>query len=249
MSQYVVSTFYKFVSLPDYAGLRVSLLDICEQQEAIGSILLAPEGINATIAGSHEGVAAVLAFLRADPRLADLECKLSTARRQPFGRMKVRLKKEIVTFGVNGIDPARTAGEYVPAQQWNSLLRDNDVLVLDTRNIYETALGGFDRAVDPGITAFRQFPDYVRRMLDPGTHRRIAMYCTGGIRCEKASAYLLGQGFENVYHLQGGILKYLEQIPAQESLWRGGCFVFDERVALGQGLAETPVSCVGGPDQ
>jgi len=249
MSQYVVLTFYKFVTLPDYAALRVPLLEACEAQGVIGSILLAQEGINATIAGSRAGVDAVLAFLRADSRLADLQCKESAARARPFGRMKVRLKKEIVTLGVEGVDPVRGVGEYVPARQWNSLLADNDVLVLDTRNVYETALGVFERAVDPGIATFRQFPDYVRRTLDPATHSKVAMYCTGGIRCEKASAFMLDLGFKDVYHLQGGILKYLEQIPAADSLWRGSCFVFDERVALAQGLAEAPVSCAGLPVQ
>ena len=240
MSQFVVAAFYKFVRLTDYAALRAPLLEACQQQAVIGSILLAPEGINATIAGERANVDAVLSFLRADPRLADLHCKESAARKRPFGRMKVRLKKEIVTLGVDSVDPLRAVGEYVPASQWNSLISSDDVLVLDTRNTYETELGGFERAVDPRIATFRQFPDYVRRTLDPATHKNIAMYCTGGIRCEKASAYLLDVGFKNVYHLQGGILKYLEQIPAQESLWRGRCFVFDERVALGQGLKEGP---------
>ena len=241
MSQYVVSAFYKFVSLPDYATLRAPLLDVCQAQGVIGSILLAQECINATIAGSRAGIDAVLAFLRADARLADLPCKESAAREQPFGRMKVRLKKEIVTLGVAGIDPTRIVGEYVPASQWNSLLAEEDMLVLDTRNIYETTLGVFERAVDPRIATFRQFPDYVRRTLDPATHGKVAMYCTGGIRCEKASAFMLDLGFKDVYHLQGGILKYLEEIPAPDSLWHGSCFVFDERVALAQGLAEAPV--------
>ena len=238
MPQYVVAAFYKFVRLADYTALRAPLLNVCVAQGVIGSILLAQEGINATIAGSRAGVAAVLEFLRADLRLADLQCKESSAREPPFGRMKVRLKTEIVTLGVQGVDPTRAVGEYIPASQWNSLLRDDDVLVLDARNVYETALGTFDRAVDPRIATFRQFPDYVHRMLDPSAHKKVAMYCTGGIRCEKASAYLLDVGFKDVYHLQGGILKYLEQIPAQESLWRGSCFVFDERVALAQGLTE-----------
>jgi len=241
MSQYVVAAFYKFARLTDYAALRAPLLDACVAHGVIGSILLAHEGINATIAGSRAGIDAVLAFLRADPRLADLQYKESAARAQPFGRMKVRLKKEIVTLGVDGIDPTCVVGEYVPVSQWNSLLVEEDVLVLDTRNIYETALGVFERAIDPRIATFRQFPDYVRRTLDPATHRKVAMYCTGGIRCEKASAFMLDLGFRDVYHLQGGILKYLEDIPAVDSLWRGSCFVFDERVALAQGLAEAPV--------
>lgn len=242
MSQYVVLTFYKFVTLADHATLRAPLLEVCEAYGVIGTILLAQEGINATIAGSWPGLDAVLALLRADPRLADLQYKESAARERPFGRIKVRLKKEIVTLGVAGIDPTRVVGEYVPATQWNSLLTDDDVLVLDTRNVYETALGVFERAVDPRIATFRQLPEYARRMLDPAVHKKIAMYCTGGIRCEKASAFMLDLGFKDVYHLQGGILKYLEDIPVQESLWRGSCFVFDERVALAQGLEELPVA-------
>ncbi len=241
MSQHMVLTFYKFVRLTDCAALRAPLLEVCLAHGVIGSILLAQEGINATIAGSHAGVAAVLSFLRADPRLADVHCKQSAARARPFGRMKIRLKKEIVTLGVDGVDPTRAVGEYVPAAQWNSLLAEEGVLLLDTRNVYETALGGFERAVDPGIATFRQFPDYVRRSLAPTTHSKVAMYCTGGIRCEKASAFMLDQGFKDVYHLHGGILNYLEHIPAADSRWRGRCFVFDERVALGQGLVETPV--------
>ncbi|MBI3775318.1 MAG: rhodanese-related sulfurtransferase [Gammaproteobacteria bacterium] len=241
MSQYTVLTFYKFIRLEDCAQLRAPLLEVCQVHGVIGTILLAPEGINATIAGTRGGVDAVLAFLRADPRLADVHYKASAAREPPFGRMKVRLKKEIVTLGVDGVDPARAVGEYVPASQWNSLLAEEDMLVLDTRNVYETALGVFEHAVDPRIATFRQFPDYVRRTLDPATQRNVAMYCTGGIRCEKASALLLDLGFKNVYHLQGGILKYLEHIPAADSVWRGSCFVFDERVALGQGLVEAPI--------
>ena len=241
MTQFVVVTFYKFVRLTDYAALRAPLLEACQERGVIGSILLAPEGINATIAGARANVDAVLSFLSADPRLTDLQWKESAARERPFGRMKVRLKKEIVTLGFESVDPLRAVGEYVPASQWNGLISDHNVLVLDTRNIYETKLGKFERAVDPYISTFRQFPDYVRRTLHPTTHKTVAMYCTGGIRCEKASAYLLDIGFKNVYHLQGGILKYLEQIPAQESLWRGSCFVFDERVALGLGLEEAPV--------
>ena len=249
MPPYTVLTFYKFVYLSDYAELRMPLLTRCEQHQVIGSILLAPEGINATIAGSRAGVDAVVEWLRADPRLFDLQCKESASHEPPFGRMKVRLKKEIVTLGVDGVDPARRVGEYVPAQQWNSVLGDSEVLVLDTRNIYETALGAFDRGIDPQISTFRQFPDYVRRMLNPAIHTKVAMYCTGGIRCEKASAYMLDLGFKNVYHLQGGILKYLEQVPQQDTLWRGSCFVFDERVALEQGLIQSTVNCADEPVQ
>ena len=236
MSQYVVAAFYKFVALPDYTMLRAPLLDVCMHHDVIGSILLAREGINATIAGSRNGIDAVLAFLRADARLAELEHKESEAHARPFGRMKVRLKQEIVTLGVPGIDPNQRVGEYVPAQQWNELIADDSVLVLDTRNTYETDLGVFNRALDPRIATFRQFPEFVSRELDPARHSKIAMYCTGGIRCEKASALMLERGFKEVFHLQGGILKYLEQVPVEKSTWRGECFVFDERVALSHGL-------------
>jgi UPF0176 protein len=237
MNDFVVAAFYKFVRLADYAALRTPLLELCTAHSVIGTVLLAEEGINSTIAGSRAGIDAVLAWLRTDPRLTDLEHKESRASAPPFGRMKVRLKKEIVTMGVAGVDPTRVVGEYVAPEQWNELISDPDVLVLDTRNTYETAVGMFARAVDPRIATFRRFPDYVRRNLDPAQHKKIAMFCTGGIRCEKATSFMLQQGFAEVYHLQGGILKYLERIPPERSLWRGGCFVFDERVALGEGLA------------
>jgi UPF0176 protein len=209
----------------------------CDALGISGTLLLAEEGINGTIAGTRSAIEKILAYLRRDPRLADLEHKESSADHPPFYRMKVKLKKEIVTMGVPGIDPTERVGQYVKPEDWNALISDPDVLLIDTRNDYEVDVGTFKGAVDPRITTFREFPDYVKNNLNPNKKPRIAMFCTGGIRCEKASAYMLQQGFPEVYHLQGGILKYLENVPAEESLWQGECFVFDQRVAVGQGLA------------
>lgn len=241
---YVVATFYKFVKLPDFTHKQASLLAKCQEQSVWGTILLAAEGINGTIAGSSSAIDAVLAFLRSDPRLADLDSKFSSTDFPPFKRLKVRLKKEIVTLGVPEIDPNHQVGTYVSPQDWNNILNNPDVVVIDTRNIYEVDIGTFKGAKNPQITSFRQFPDYVRRHLNPAAHKKIAMFCTGGIRCEKASSFLLNQGFQEVYQLQGGILKYLEEVSDQESLWQGECFVFDERIAVRQGLeAGTYDSC------
>ncbi len=231
-----VVAFYKFVSLPDFAQIQDSLLAYCQAQGVKGTILLAKEGINGAIAGSHQAVESVLNFLRADPRLTDLEHKESAAETPPFERMKVRLKSEIVTLGLPEIDPAQQVGTYVNPQEWNNLISDPDVTVIDTRNDYEVNIGSFPGAQNPQTSSFREFPDYVRRNLDPTKHKKVAMFCTGGIRCEKASAFMLAQGFAEVYHLKGGILKYLEEVPSAESLWEGECFVFDERVAVRQGL-------------
>ena len=243
---YVVAAFYQFMRLPDFAEKQAALLAQCQAQGVLGTILLAAEGINGTIAGSAEGIDSVLAFIRSDPRLADLESKQSYTDSAPFERLKVRLKEEIVTLGVNGVDPIHQVGIYVNPQEWNDLLSDPDILVIDTRNEFEVHIGTFPGAENPQIASFRQFPDYVRCHLDPASHKKIAMFCTGGIRCEKASSFLLSQGFQEVYHLKGGILKYLEEVPAQESLWQGECFVFDERIAVTQGLAEgTYDSCKG----
>lgn len=233
----VVAALYKFVRLDDCAALRLPLLAQCNAADVMGTLLLASEGINGTIAGTRSGIDQVLAYLRSDMRLADLEHKESYADHPPFYRMKVKLKKEIVTMGVAGINPTELAGQYVKPQDWNALIRDSDVLLIDTRNDYEVGVGTFKGAVDPHITTFRDFPEYVKNNLDAKKQPRVAMFCTGGIRCEKASAYMLQQGFAEVYHLQGGILKYLENVPAQESLWQGECFVFDQRVAVGQGLS------------
>lgn len=232
----VVATFYKFVKLPDFVEKQNPLLAYCQAQEIRGTILLAAEGINGTIAGSRQGVDAVLAYLRSDQRLADLEHKESLADTPPFERMKVRLKQEIVTLGMPEVDPSEQVGTYVTPQEWNQLLSDPDVTVIDTRNDYEVAIGTFHRAQNPETESFRQFPDYVRDNLNPNQHRKVALFCTGGIRCEKATSFMLSQGFSEVYHLKGGILKYLEEVPAEESLWQGECFVFDQRVAVQQGL-------------
>jgi UPF0176 protein len=232
---WVVTTFYKFVTLPDCAELRPVLLQYCQEQGLKGTILLAEEGINGTIAGSQAAIAAVLAWLKADPRLADLEHKESIAETVPFARMKVKLKREIVTLGQPEVNPAVQVGTYVTADKWNALITDPDVMVIDTRNQYEVSIGTFQGAIDPQTHSFREFPAYVKQ-IDPAKHPKVAMFCTGGIRCEKASAYLLNQGFQQVYHLKGGILKYLEEVPPDESLWQGECFVFDDRVAVQQSL-------------
>jgi len=199
-------------------------------------LLLAHEGINGTIAGKPEDIRAILAYLRQDPRLADLEHKESWADSHPFYRMKVKLKKEIVTMGVPEVDPNLVVGTYVKPEDWNAIISDPDVIVLDTRNDYEVHIGTFKGAVDPKTTTFREFPKYVAENLDKTKHKKVAMFCTGGIRCEKASSYMKQQGFEEVYHLQGGILKYLETVPKEQSLWEGDCFVFDQRVAVKHGL-------------
>jgi UPF0176 protein len=236
MSDVVVAALYKFVALEDFHELREPLLDACLAAGARGTLLLAHEGINGTIAASREGIDEVLAYLRSDPRLQDLEHKESLDDHMPFYRMKVKLKKEIVTMGIAGIDPNQRVGTYVRPTDWNELLSDPEVLLLDTRNDYEVGIGSFRGALDPETTTFREFPAYVRKHLDPGQHKKVAMFCTGGIRCEKASAFMLQEGFQEVYHLQGGILKYLEEVPQEESLWEGECFVFDNRVAVNHRL-------------
>jgi len=232
----IVATFYKFVQLPDCETLQGKILAYCQQQSIKGTILLATEGINGTIAGSRVAINAVLAFLKSDSRFADLQHKESIAANFPFERMKVKVKLEIVTLGKPEVNPAVTVGTYVTPAEWNNLIADPDVIVIDTRNEYEVAIGTFAGAVNPQTNSFREFPEYVQQNLDPQQHPKVAMFCTGGIRCEKASAYMLAQGFQAVYHLQGGILKYLEEVPAEASLWQGECFVFDERVAVKHGL-------------
>ncbi len=232
----VIAAFYKFVTLDDYRDRRQPLLNLCHYHHIKGTILLAAEGINGTISGSRSSIDTVLAYLKADPQFADLEHKESIATKSPFDRLKVRLKQEIVTFGIPTIDPTNLVGTYVKPQDWNALIANPDVLVIDTRNQYEVEIGTFAGAIDPQTDSFTEFPAYVAAHLDPQQHKQIAMFCTGGIRCEKATSYLLSQGFEQVYHLQGGILKYLEEIPAAESQWEGECFVFDDRVAVTHGL-------------
>ncbi len=232
----VVAALYQFAPLTDYKSLREPLTQVAEEQGIKGTLLLAAEGINGTIAGSRTGIDNVLAWLRSDPRLANLEHKESFYDAQPFYRLKVRLKKEIVTLGVPGIDPNEQVGTYVSPREWNELLADPDVIVVDTRNDYEVGVGTFTGALDPDTKTFREFPEFVRNEMDPAKQKKVAMFCTGGIRCEKASALMLAEGFEEVFHLKGGILKYLEEVPESESLWQGECFVFDERVAVGHGL-------------
>ena len=239
---YKVAAFYQFAALPDFRELREPLRAFCAGLALKGSVLLAREGINGTIAGPADAIDALAHELAHGDmfggRLDSLELKFSTAEAMPFGRLKVRLKKEIVTLGDEAADPTRQVGIYIDAADWNALIAAPDTLVLDTRNAFEVAMGTFEGAVDPGIRSFGQFKDFASQQLDPAKHRRIAMFCTGGIRCEKASAHLLARGFAEVYHLKGGILKYLEAVPEAQSRWRGECFVFDERVALGHGLRE-----------
>ena len=236
MSEVIVAALYKFVTLDDFHELREPLLDACREAGTCGTLLLAREGINGTIAGSRAGIDRVLSYLRSDPRLADLEHKESVDEDMPFYRMKVKLKKEIVTMGVPDIDPNEAVGTYVSPGDWNELLSDPEVLLIDTRNDYEYGIGSFRGAIDPRTTTFREFPEFVRTHLDPRKQKKVAMFCTGGIRCEKASAFMLKEGFEEVYHLQGGILKYLEEVPEQESIWEGECFVLDNRVAVNHRL-------------
>lgn len=243
---YKVAAFYQFTALPDFENLREPLRNMCVALDVKGIVLLAAEGINGTVAGRDGAIDALMNQLQNgalfDGRLDNLELKFSTAAEMPFNRMKVRLKKEIVRLGDPETDPNARVGVYVDAADWNALIGQDDVLLLDTRNAFEVEMGTFDGAVDPKITRFGEFPDYAARALDPARHRKIAMFCTGGIRCEKASSYLLSQGFEEVYHLKGGILKYLEDIPEAQSLWRGECFVFDQRIALGHGLSQRSVT-------
>ncbi len=231
-----VATFYKFVALPDYANLRQPLIDVCKAQNVKGTILLAKEGINGTVSGDRQNINSVLNFIQSDARLIDVDIKESFASKPPFERLKVRLKEEIVTIGLPEVNPTQTVGTYVSPKDWNQIISDPDVTVIDTRNNYEIGMGSFQRAKNPETESFREFPKYAQAHLDPAKQKKVAMFCTGGIRCEKASSYLLSQGFDQVYHLKGGILKYLEDVPEAESLWEGECFVFDERVAIKHGL-------------
>lgn len=227
-----IAAFYKFVPIDDTRTLRDCLRDAMKGRDMKGTILVAPEGVNGTISAAPDAMAAFLQWLRADPRFQDLVTKQASRAVHPFKRLKVKLKKEIITFPFAGADPQARVGTYVMPQDWNALITSPDVLVLDTRNAYEVQVGTFQGAVDPKMRTFTQFAEFVGSNLDPEKHRRVAMFCTGGIRCEKASAYLLSQGFPEVYHLQGGILNYLEKVPPEESLWQGACFVFDERGAV-----------------
>lgn len=235
-----VMALYKFADLPDAAAIRPELARFCCARAIRGTLILAPEGINGTVAGTHEAIGALKAFLIDGPlfagRLAGAEIKFSVAAAMPFRRMKVRLKDEIVTLRAPEANPALQVGTYVDPGDWNALIERNDVTLIDTRNDYEVGLGTFERALDPGTRTFTEFKAFVAHHLDPARDRKVAMFCTGGIRCEKASSYLLAQGFEEVFHLKGGILNYLETVPREESRWQGECFVFDERVSVGHGL-------------
>ena len=236
MSTIVVAALYRFVRLDNYWQLRQPLLNCLLKNQLRGTLLLATEGINGTVAGSQKAVDQLINWLGKDERLRNLDCKFSYTDEMPFYRSRVKLKKEIVTMGVEGIDPNHTAGSYVQAKDWNALISDPEVMLIDTRNAYESAIGSFKQAHQPGTRTFREFPAYVKQHLDPQKTPKVAMFCTGGIRCEKSTAYLKQLGFKQVYHLRGGILKYLEEVPKAESLWRGECFVFDNRVSVDHAL-------------
>ena len=237
-----IAALYHFTRFPDPAALKGPLVRLCQAEGVKGSLLLAGEGINGTIAGSRAGIDAVLAHIRALPGCADLAWKDAQASDMPFGRMKVRLKREIVTMGVPGTDPNSLVGTYIEPEDWNALISDPDTVLIDTRNDYEFAIGTFEGAIDPETKSFREFPDWFRdfraKLDAEGRKPKVAMFCTGGIRCEKATSFVKAEGIDDVFHLKGGILKYLEDVPAEESLWDGECFVFDERVSVGHGLEE-----------
>ncbi|MDG1708032.1 MAG: rhodanese-related sulfurtransferase [Emcibacteraceae bacterium] len=246
MSNFLVAALYKFVNLPDFEKLQKPILEVCEKNGVMGTLLLASEGINGTIAGTETAIRTLLEYLHSMPEFSDLNHKESWAEGMPFLRMKVRLKKEIVTMGVPGTDPQKIVGSYVKPEDWNDLISDPDVVLVDTRNDYEVEIGTFKGAVDPKTTNFRDFPDWVKRNHNVLNKPKVAMFCTGGIRCEKSTAYMKEQGYEDVYHLEGGILKYLEEVPKEESMWEGECFVFDNRVSIKHGLEEgTYDQCYG----
>jgi len=238
MSKYVVSAMYHFATLDDFEQMQAPLRNEMLKLGVKGTLLLAREGINGTVAGTADAIAKLHAYLTSDPRLAAIVTKESYADEPPFQRTKVKLKKEIVTMGVEGIDPKQIVGTYVKPKDWNNLISRDDVVLVDTRNDYEVAIGTFKNAVDPKTKTFREFPKYVEENITHEKNKKVAMFCTGGIRCEKSTAYLKEQGFSEVYHLEGGILKYLEEVPAEESMWEGECFVFDERVAVKHGLEQ-----------
>lgn len=244
---WTVAALYRFVSLEDLPALQAAIKQACTDHHICGTLLIAPEGMNGTIAGpSREAIEAILKILDDAAGIFQGEVKLSTAEEKPFLRMKVRLKREIITMKAPEADPTQQVGQYVTTNEWNDLIARDDVTLVDTRNDYETAVGIFNGALDPNIKTFTEFKDWVADNLDPAVHKKVAMFCTGGIRCEKASSYMLAHGFEEVYHLKGGILKYLEDIPKEQSQWQGECFVFDRRVAVGHGLEEAPYAlCFG----
>jgi UPF0176 protein len=237
---FLTTALYKFVSLPHFEALREPILQFCKSRNIKGTLLLADEGINGTLAGAEKSILELLQFLENDPlfegNFKNLGHKESWSDKHPFYRMKVKLKKEIVTLGVPGVSPTKIVGKYVKAEDWNSIISDPEVILIDTRNDYEYTIGTFKNAVNPKTKTFREFPNYVKSHFDPKKHKKVAMFCTGGIRCEKASSYMMSEGFDEVYHLEGGILKYLEEVKPEKSLWQGECFVFDQRVALKHGL-------------
>jgi len=234
---WIVAALYQFAAVPDAKALAEALRAACEHNNICGTLIVAHEGINGTIAAPDQAAMdQILTLIKKN--FDNLELKMSSSSAKPFGRMKVKVKPEIVTMRTPEIDPTKMAGQYVNAQEWNDLIADPDVLIIDTRNSFEFEKGTFEGAVDPGTVMFNEFPGFVEKALDPAKHKKIAMFCTGGIRCEKASSYMVAKGFENVYHLKGGILKYLEDIPPAQSKWKGACFVFDERKALDHGLKE-----------
>lgn len=237
---YVICALYHFTRFPDHAAIKPALLDLCLANDVKGSLLLAGEGINGTIAGSRAGIDAVLAHITALPGCSDLEWKEAHSVEPPFGKMKVRLKKEIVTMGQPDVDPKAKVGNYVEPEDWNDLIRSDDVVVIDTRNDYEVGIGTFEGAIDPKTPTFREFPAWWEANKDRFHNKRVAMFCTGGIRCEKSTNYLIGEGVEDVYHLRGGILRYLEETPPEDSTWEGECYVFDSRVSVGHGLKVGP---------
>lgn len=239
MNSFIVCAMYKFVALENYKALRQPLLDFMREQNIKGTLLLASEGINGTVSGTREGIDALLAYLNSDQRICPVSYKESVHQEQPFYRTKVKLKKEIVTMGIEGIDPRHTVGTYVKPKDWNALISDPEVTLVDTRNDYEIEIGTFQNAINPNTDTFRAFPEYVKENLDVKKHKKVAMFCTGGIRCEKSTAYLKEQGFEEVYHLEGGILQYLEDVPKEQSMWEGDCFVFDNRVAVNHDLQKS----------
>ncbi len=233
-NEILVAALYKFVEISDLLSLQDNLYNICEENNIMGTILIADEGINGTISGKHNEIKETISSLTSDDRFSNIEIKYSSTDKQPFHRMKVRLKKEIVTIGLPEINPNKKVGRYVKPEDWNELISDPNVVVIDTRNKYETKIGSFQNALDPETSSFREFPDWVKKFKnsEDNTNKKIAMFCTGGIRCEKASSLMKDEGFEDVYHLQGGILKYLETVDKENSLWNGECFVFDQRVCL-----------------
>ena len=236
MSTFVVCALYKFVTLNDYQQIKPPLLAFMLEHTIRGTLLLANEGINGTVAGSRKDIDALLNYLQNDKRFTNINYKESFAEQMPFLRTRVKLKKEIVTMGVDGIDPKHIVGTYVKPKDWNDLISDPEVLLVDTRNDYEVQVGTFKGAINPKTDSFREFPDYIKQHFNPAKHKKVAMYCTGGIRCEKSTAFMKERGFEEVYHLEGGILKYLEDVPEDNTLWQGECFVFDERVTVNHRL-------------